>query len=194
MNGTGQGISTAPTLIVPELVSRRNAFNATRFGRRFVVTDQTPNAPVTAQVGFLATTPTFLLRQVLSTRKIIFRSFSISLLANAGGAALRVIVALDTADRFSAGGTAVTPQNLNEESATASALTSFLVNPTATAAGAGTRYITHIGTPTTAGVNLLVDYSDGVFLGTTGAILIYCFVTVGTAPSIFYTCEFEEIP
>lgn len=177
---------------LPSINTRRDGFIAANAGRRFSATNPTLGSPITGQIGFAATTPTFLLRQSAATRRIVLRTINLGLAAGAGGS-FRVAVVIDTADRFSAGGTSVTPQNMNTGSAIASAVTGFLINPTATAAGAGTRIISTISGPVANGTNISVNFSDGLLIGTTGSLLVYATSTAASAPSLLFTFEWEEI-
>lgn len=171
--------------------ARESAFTATVQGRRFTVTHQTIGTFVTGQTGFVDTTPTFMLRlSGPATKKDIFRSLSLSQ-ANTPGGFVTIAVVLDTADRFSAGGTLVTPQNLNEESATA-AVSTFRFNPTATAAGAGTRVIATVTAPASVGATTEIDFEDGIFMGTVSTLLVYTFAAT-TAPQWAFDFEFEEV-
>jgi hypothetical protein len=172
---------------------RESAFVASRRGRRFYSTHQTPNTVITAQASFVATTPTFMLRQAATAVRVILRSITL-FIVNTPTDDVRVTVEIDTADRFSAGGTSHTPQNVNEESATASGITSFLSNPTATAAGAGTRYLVNALVDNTAPSRLSIDFKDGVLLSTTASLLTYVFGNGGATPAdVFFVFEWEEV-
>jgi hypothetical protein len=174
------------------LQPRESAFPASRSGRRFYTTHQTPGTVVTGQTSFVATTPTFLLRQAASTRRVILRSIMLSQDGTVAGGKINVAVVLDTADRFSAGGTAIVPQNPSGPSAVASAITSFLFNPTATAAGGGTRVLVQAAAVAALGSVLSIDFKDGVIVGTTGALLIYTWAAT-TGPSWQIILEWEEV-
>jgi len=173
--------------------ARESAFAAGLRGRRFYSTHQTPNTAITAQASFVATTPTFMLRQAATAVRVILRSITLFII-NTPTDDVRVTVTIDTADRFSAGGTSHTPQNVNEESATASGITSFLSNPTATAAGAGTRYLVNALLDNTAPSRLSIDFKDGVLLSTTASLLVYVFGNGGATPAdVFWIFEWEEV-
>lgn len=173
------------------LQPRESGFAATRMGRRFIGTAQN-QTPVTGQASFVATTPTILLNNSASTRKVILRSIQLYQV-NAPTSAPRVHIVIDTANRFSAGGTSVTPQNANTQSATASAVTGFREAPTATAAGAGTRFIFNGIMPSAAvGASLSLSFNDEHIIGTTGSLLIYIF-NATTVFSGFYRIDWEEV-
>jgi len=173
------------------LQPRESGFPATRMGRRFIATQQNQTA-VIIQTGFLATTPTILLNNSAATRKAILRSIQFYL-ASAPTSPPVIHIAIDTTNRFSAGGVSVVPQNANTQSATASAVTGFRQNPTATAAGAGTRYIFNGVMPSTAvGASLSLNFNDEHIIGTTGSLLIYLYNPT-TAGSVFYRIDWEEV-
>lgn len=171
---------------------RQDAFPASRRGRRFYTTHQTLGTFITGQTSIANTTPTFLLRQSGATVRAILRSITLTQMGTVAGGTIFIAVVLDTADRFSAGGVAITPQNVSGDSATASAITSFLTNPTATAAGAGTRVIVQTGAPATLGTITQILFNDGVIVPTTGALLVYTQAGT-TGPSWGFVEEWEEI-
>ena len=134
-----------------------------------------------------------MLRQAATAVRVILRNFTI-FVTNTPTDDVRVTVTIDTADRFSAGGGSHTPQNTNEESATASGITSFLSNPTATAAGAGTRYLVNGLIDNVATTRISIDLKDGVLLSTTSSLLVYVFGNGGATPAdVFWVAEWEEV-
>lgn len=184
-----QGKGSGTTALQPELLSKESAFNAMIFGRRFSTTSQ---AIVTGQTVLAATTPTFMIRNPSTgTRRVILRSISLTSVDRQGLRA-DIHVVLDTADRFSAGGSAITPSNMNGESSVAS-LVSFLVNPTATAPGAGTRNIISTAIDTNANaVPSMIFFKDGLLIPHPGSLLVYT-VRTPQAPEWRFAFEWEEI-
>lgn len=186
-----QGKGSGTTALTPEIVSKESGFNAMIFGRRFVATHQTLGGTVSGQTALSATTPTFMIRNAsTATRRIILRSISLTSIDNQNQRA-DIYVVLDTTDRFSAGGTSHIPQNMNGESTIASA-TSFLSNPTATAAGAGTRIVmaTSVDTRNNA-IPAMILFKDGLLISTPGSLLVYTVRNV--APVWSFAFEWEEI-
>lgn len=161
-------------------------------GRRFIATHQTQGTTITGQTSFAATTPTFLLRQNATTVRVVIRNIALTTMGTAPGGNVNIAVVVDTANRFSAGGAAVVPQNLNEASATASGITSFLTNPTATAEGATHRVVTQTGIGTTVPTTVFIDYKDGLFLSVTSSLLVYTWAA-STAPSWLFNFEWSEL-
>jgi hypothetical protein len=171
--------------------ARGSGWAAAKRGGRFQTTNSTVGLAVTGQLAYVATTPTLMLRINSALIRAIPRSLSISL-ANVPGGVVTVYAALDTSDRYSAAGTAVTPSNTNEESATA-AVALFYENPTAAAAGATTRPLGHWTIPPSLGSILDLDFEDSDLLGITAAtLLIYIYAPV-TAPQVFYHFDHEEV-
>jgi len=173
------------------LLDRGGAYASAKSGRRFAVSHQTPGTGVAGQTSFSVTTPTFLLYQAAGPRRVVLSSLNLSLVSPAPGGPVNVLVALDRTNRYSSGGTPVTPQNFLADSADpADANTagfSFRTNPAATAAGAGAdvpRYAYHwlISPTIMSPVPLSVDFGDGAVIGQTGSILIYTWAST-TAPS-----------
>jgi hypothetical protein len=171
--------------------ARESGFAAARKGRRFYTTNQTPGTLTTAQVAFVATTPTLMLRINSAAIRAIPRSLDLCL-ANTPGGLVYVTVCLDTADRYSAAGTAVVPQNTNEESATAP-VSLFYENPTAGAAGAGTRYLGTWIMPAVPGSMLSLRFDDEILQGPTASTFLVYIWAPTTAPQITYALDHEEV-
>lgn len=159
-------------------------------GHRYTVTHQTPSTDVTGQTSFAATTPTFLFYQSGADTSLALNSMQLSQSGTVAGADVFISLAIDTASRYSSGGTAVVPQVMHTAESTA-ANTTFTFNPTASAAGAGTRYIGTWAANADTGVMTSLDFRDGVIIGTTGSILVYTWAGT-TAPSWKFVFEFTE--
>jgi hypothetical protein len=187
-----QGLKANGIQAAYALAPRADGYAAVSRGRRFFTTHQTPGTGVTAQTSFVATTPTFLLNNAAATRAAILRAIIISQSGIVAGGNVNYSVAIDSANRYSSGGTAVVPQNGNADSAVASAVTAFRFNPTATAAGAGTRYVAEAVVPASLGTLTSFLFADGLFVGTTGSILFYAFAAV-VAPTLRFVFEWEEV-
>lgn len=185
------GSTSEGALALSVAQARADEFAAARRGKRFYGTHQTPGTLITAQTSFVATTPTLMYRINSAAIRAIIRSINISV-ANTPGGVVYVTLAIDTADRWSAGGTLVTLQNSNEESATA-AVGLFYTNPTATAAGGGTRYLGTWIVPASAAANYDVDVADGILLGPTASTLLVYVWSATTAADLVFTVDLEEV-
>jgi hypothetical protein len=179
---------------LPTASAQGGDYIASDSGRLYVGANQTPaRIPGTAG-AFVSTTPQIMLRNNSSSKRVSIRSLSVSMaLANAGGEYIHVHVVLDSVDRYSAGGTAVTPKNLNSDVATASALTAFYENPTATAAGGTARFITNFAISKLVASHLILSADSGVIIGTTGSLLLYLRNTSGNVGQWYYNVFWEEI-
>jgi hypothetical protein len=185
-------LETAYSLAVNQ--SRDSGFAAARRGKRFICAQQTPGTDVTVPVvgAFDATKPLLMLRVDSASIRSIVRGLRLQL-TNTPGSDVRVRLCIDTADRYSAGGTAVTPQNTNEESATV-AVAKFYETPTATAAGGTQRYLHPALLIAQDGAAVNFDLADGVLLGPTAAtLLVYAWQSAGTAGTIMYYLDEEEV-
>lgn len=159
--------------------ARDSGYVASALGRRYSFTHQTPGTLITAQATFVATTPTLLLYNSAGNGTVIVLRTVRVVVLEATTAPVMICVAIDTADRFSAGGTVITGQNWNEDSATAYPGTAFRFNPTATAAGAGTRYLWTDAIPTGMGGSITISFKDGIVVAGVGSILVYCWDSAG---------------
>lgn len=178
---------------------RKAGYVPTRSGRRYCVTHQTIATAVTGQTSFDATTPTFLIYQTSAEgiRQLCLSGLELCQAGTVAGGIIHVVIALDTTNRFSAGGTAVTPQNALVDSSNAqyanAAGFSFKYNATASAAGSGTRYIKHytVAPNSSAPVPFALDTEDSIQIGKTGSILVYTYAAT-TGPTWHFNFEVNE--
>lgn len=177
-----------PALGVVE--SRETGYADMIRGRRFFVTHQTPSTVLTAQAAFVATTPTLLnYNSAGNASTLVPRSLNIAV-KTASLSPVLVTVAIDTADRYASGGTLVTPQNADESSVTAYPGTAVRYNPTASAAGAGTRYLVTFAIPSGAGMSATLLFKDGVRVVGVGSLLVYIYDSAGAAaPDVWINQE-----
>lgn len=184
--------SSTLNAVAATVEARESGYFATSHGRRFSFTHQTPGTLITAQATFVATTPTLMVRNAAgNTSTLILRTVRIDIL-EATTAPVLICIAIDTADRLSAGGTAIVGQNWDESSATAFPGTNFLFNPTATAAGGGTRYLLTASIPAGIGQSITINFKDGVRYVGTGTALVYVWDSAGAnAADITETVEVE---
>src|SRR3989304_5603356 len=117
-------------------LDRERAYTASLLGQRFSAPHQTPGTAIRGQPSFVATTPTLMIYQSSAATRIVLSSLSLFLAGTAPGGTVDIAIAIDTANRYASGGTAITPQNGNAGS-TASANATFRYNPTASTAGSG---------------------------------------------------------
>jgi hypothetical protein len=188
------GSETESAVAMDVVQARASGFAAARRGKRFVTANQTPGTDVTVPVvgAFDATKPLLMLRVNSAAIRAIVRSLKVQL-TNTPGSLVRLQLCIDTADRYSAAGTAVVPQNTNEESVTAAVALAY-ETPTASAAGAGTRYLQPGILNPVQGEEAEFNLEDGVLLGPTAAtLLVYAWQASGTAGTLTWWMEHEEV-
>lgn len=154
-----------------QYLERGKAYGSCVGGRRYSVAHQTPGTTITGQTSFVATTPTFLINQSNAAHRIVLSNFA---LCQAGTPAIDLIhiaLAIDSSDRYSSGGTSITPQATAMPSALSPGF-SFRFNPTATSPGS-VRILNEWTQPVWAGSVFNPDLNDGVLIGFTGSILVY---------------------
>jgi len=175
-------------------------------GKLFYVTHQTPATAVTGQTGWVVTTPTFLIYGANVASRGVLKRMTLSQAGTVAGGAIGISVVVDRTSRFSAGGTAVTPQNANVNYTNASGWT-FLYNPTASVAGTGTsipRYLQENCIAASVGNVFSIDFTEafeesGLPFGTagstmgafTGSLLVYTWAAT-TGPTWRFTFEYLE--
>ncbi len=163
------------------VVDRAKAYASCIGGRRYSVVDQTPSNTVAGQTSFSATTPTFLISQSNANgRRVILSNFALCQDGTPAGGTIHLLLAIDPGNRYSSGGTAITPQATMAESEFSAGF-SFRTNPTVSAPSA-VRYLSHWTQPVWAGAVFNPDLQDGVAIGETGSILLYTWAA-GTAPT-----------
>lgn len=169
--------TSGASMLVAE--SRASAFYACRTGRRFAVT--TEGTAVTATNGFTATTPRMTI-ECGATLAVILRRIDVSVLA-VGTTNMQIRVVIDSAARYSSGGTAVTlgsRTNMNIAGSTSTTFTAHYGAITATAT-TGTQREIHYGViQNIVGGRYIIEFEDGLIGGLSGTILIYIMDAGGT--------------
>lgn len=178
--------------LVTQIQPRRDGHYSAKIGQSFSTAHQTPSTDVTGQTSFDATTPTFLFNQAAAANRILLRDIQLTMVGTVAGAITHVALAIDTANRYSAGGTAVVPQNTNRLSSVAAGVT-FRYNPTATAPGSGTRYLKKWGVAALLGTMLNRVFDDEIIIGATGSILVYTWAAT-TGPTWAFSLGHLEEP
>lgn len=174
----------------PTLIDVGYRHRLTRKGRRFIATHQTLGTDITGQTSLVATTPTFLLYQASEATLIAINSIVLSQSGTVAGGLIDLVVGIDNTNRFSAGGTVVTPSNLLAGDAT-TANSTFRTNPTATAAGT-TDYIFNRTVAASLGAVSVLDIGDEVVIPQTGSLVIHTAAS-GTGPSWRFEVDYTEI-
>ena len=170
---------------------RQPGYASANAGRRFYVVPQTPTDVITGTVGFDETLPVFMLSNP-ANNIIIVRSLIVT---NLTSKVVNVSVVLDSANRFSEGGTLMVPQNTDIGSTLTSGITAFRKNPIATASGAGTRVLRTdqiVGVP---GKKSNMQFEDCIIMDGLSSLLVYVWDGMGElAPTVFGFLDFEAEP
>lgn len=163
----------------------------TFMGERYAATHQTPGTGVAAgATGFVATTPTLLIYGAV--KPIVIAKIFLSQSGTVATNAPNITLALDSANRFSSGGTAFGIVNTSRASSKTSTATA-LTGATATAAGAGTKYVANYVVPKVVGTFTDLEYPDGLIVPAAGSFLLYTWGG-STNPTWQINVEFIEVP
>lgn len=166
---------------------RQSFYGAGKAGRLYSICDQTaPPAAYLGQTSFVATTPTFMLYKSAGTTFHALRNIELSQRTTVAAAAIDIHMALASVSRYSSGGTAIVPKNYSTDKfAIPKAITDLTVtaNATATAAAATTYWFKSYTAVAQLGSTIKLECLDGVILGPTSSLLIYC-IAAGTAPTL----------
>ena len=175
-------------------VDRQPFYGAGVAHRAWSICDQTaPPATYTGQTSYVATTPTFMLRKAGTTTRHILRNFELAQAGVVAANLITVLLMLDNVDRLSGtSGTLITPKNTNSDFV-ATALTDLTVkaNPTAIAAGSGSSFLKAYTAVPLLGNTIKLDCLDGLVMGPTSSVLIYCFATT-TGPTLYLNGDVIE--
>lgn len=179
---------------------RKPGYVATRSGRRFMVTHQTQTTFVTGQTSYVVTTPTFLIYQAAATRCCTLSSMTLCQVSTVAGAIIHIAIGVCSANKYSSGGTAVTPMNAlvdpNDTKYSGDAGFTFRYNPTGAADGSDpdqVRLLYHftLAPNSSAPIPFSFDTEDSVMIGRTGSILIYTWAGT-TGPTWTFNFEVNE--
>lgn len=179
--------------------ARAGGFVSGSGARRYIISHQTPTTAITAQTGWVATTPTFIIYKTSSqtTRRLIVSLISLEQTGTVAGGAINIIGAIDPTNRYASGGTAVVPQltTLQQVASGTTPEFAFRYNATASAAGASDdipRYF-NIGTfPAATGTTLpTIDCQDEFIIKGPGSFLLYVWGAT-TGPTLNFTFEVYE--
>ncbi len=171
---------------------RESGYHSSIRGRRFLISGEGVAQALTS--GFTATIPQVIVVPGAALDFVVRKiTASMSIVAGTPPALMRVV--LDTANRYSSGGTSRTPFNMNGGSAAAAAFTQVKDGAaaiTATAAGGGTREMGTQVLKTLVGEPYVREYEDGLIVPSSGSLLLY-FYAGDTAGRVHWEIEGEEV-
>lgn len=184
--------SYASTLLA--IQARESYYYDSFLGRKQALT-LPGNTNVTGTTTFTATAPQVLLQAGAAGNELIINRIRISLVAAAGATPVRVHLVLDSAARYSSGGTSRTPSNIDGNYGPTDGQTHAEARDgaiTATAAGAGTRDVGERQIINASGNFVEWEWKDGLMVPTDGTLLIY--VMGGTsAPTFTYEIVYADV-
>lgn len=160
---------------------------AVRDGRMFAFADQTAAEPAnyTAQTSMVATTPFLIFYKAAGTKRHVIKSIVLSQTGTVAGGEVKIRVAMDTANRYSSGGTALTPQNMSREWR-ATAITDLAVRVNATASAqtdANLDWLASYSAVAQVGNTVTIAPPGGIILDNqAGSLLVYAYAAT-TGPT-----------
>lgn len=163
----------------------------TYLGPRFVAGHQTPSTGFNGTTTFVATTPAFVL-SAASTKALVIARMTFSQIGTVAGADIGFILATDTADRYSTGGTTIASKNIDRTSGITSTATLKAVEPTASAAGAGTYYFGERLIDNVVGTSFVLEFPDGIVIPKSGSFLGHWWAAAAD-PRLAVTLEWLEV-
>jgi len=137
---------------------------------------------VTGQTSFVATTPTIMLYQSASAKRLILDRLTLSQSGTVAGGNITLRIARDTTSRYASGGTTITPTDPNGDGTAAASAATLKTNPTASADGSTDHEIIEIEIEAVTGRPVDYDFGGCVMIGATGSLMIYTFAAT-TGPS-----------
>jgi hypothetical protein len=181
---------------VVTLKSRKDGYASTYAGERWIVKNPTPGTGFLGGTSLSRTAPVLAIYQTNlgatppTERPITLSTLTISQVSTVAGGAITILVATDSTNRYSAGGTAITPQRCFAEAAITAGFTARSL-PTLTADGSTDYDVWEATIPAVTGSAVTIDFGDAVRIGKTGTIMVYAFAAT-TGPTITINAEIIE--
>lgn len=176
------------------------AYASGRAGARWMVTNPTVGTAVTGPAtAFGATTPMFSVDSANSDAttnpttpgtRIIPSSLTLGQSGTVAGGTIIVIFGIDSARRYSSGGTALTPKQTNMEFAGTTGATVYQ-SPTLAAASGNIRYFQPLVIPAVVGSTVVINLGEGYSITKNQNFSVWIYAAT-TAPTLFYTLEWIE--
>jgi len=178
------------------LNTRADGFASAYAGERWILKNVTPGTGYAGGTSLVRTTPVIAIYQTNASatppteRPLTLSTLTISQVSTVAGGAITIVVATDSTNRYTSGGTLLTPQRCFAENAiTAGFLARSL--PTLTADGSTDYDVWEATIPAATGTAVTIDFKDAVRIGKTGTIMVYAFAAT-TGPTITIVAEIIE--
>jgi len=167
-------------------------YASSRLGGRFAVCHATPGTVIdeSGVTAFSATDPSFAFYQTAQSTRVILSGMTLTQTGTVAGDDIGIAIVIDTTNRYSAGGTLVTPQPMDGGQSGA-ANVSFRTQPTLAAAGTTHRTVFHAGATEAIGTVSSFCFGDGIMIAGTGTIAIYTWAAT-TGPQWYFDFEIIE--
>ena len=181
---------------VTTLVTRDVGFASSFAGERWILKNPTPGTGIAGHTALTRTTPLFSIYQTdlaatpPTEQALVLSTLTLSQVSTVAGGAITILVNVDSTNRYSSGGTALTPQRMNAERALTAGFTASSL-PTLSADGATDYDVFEIQIPAVSPSVLTIDFKDAVRIGKTGTINVYAFAAT-TAPTLTFAAELIE--
>jgi hypothetical protein len=165
-------------------------------GTPFCITNPTAATPSAGAVSLSATAPFLLLGCTSGSGAVVAFQYVKINVASAVSNPVDVVIRMDTIQRYSSGGTALTPTSPIVNYAGTSKITSVYLSPTAKAASAA-RIIYQGRIPANNGGNLFLRWAEDAVdqpqLGEVGSMLIHVVDSAAAvAPSVYFDIGWVE--
>jgi hypothetical protein len=178
------------------LKSRKDGYASTYAGERFIVKNPTPGTGFLGGTSLSRTAPVLAIYQTNlaatppSERPLTLSTLTISQVSTVAGGAITILVATDSTNRYSSGGTLITPQRAFAEAAITAGFFARSL-PTLTADGSTDYDVWEATIPANSPSAVTIDFGDAVRIGKTGTIMVYAFAAT-TEPTITISAEIIE--
>jgi len=181
---------------VVDLLARDTDFMACYSGELWTIKNPTPGTGIAGHTSLTRTTPLFSIYQTdlaanpATERPLTLTSLTISQVSTLAGGAITILVNVDNTNRYSSGGTTVTPQRTNASQALTPGFTVKSL-PTLTADGSTDWDAYEIQLPAVSPSFVTINFKGGIRIGKTGTLSVYAFAAT-TAPTLTFCASIIE--
>lgn len=165
-------------------------------GELWAIKSPTPGTGITGHTSLVRTTPLFSIYQTDAAatppteRPLTLTSLAISQTGTLAGGNITVLVNVDSTNRYSSGGTTVTPQRCNAAQAITPGFTVKSL-PTLTADGSTDWDAFECQIPNVLGSTAIINFKGGIRIGKTGTLSVYA-IAGTTAPTLTFVATIIE--
>ena len=178
------------------LKGRKDGFTSSYAGARWIIKNPTPGTGIAGGTSLSRTAPIFAIYQTdqaatpPTERVLTLSTLTLSQVGTVAGGAITCLIGIDSTNRYSAGGTTVTPQRMFANQAITAGFT-VKSGPTLTADGATDYDAYEFTIPAASPSTVTIDLGDAIRWGKTGTLMFYAFAAT-TAPTMTFCAEVIE--